>query len=81
MIDTCGLPMKFEFRVHGVGRTYIVDFEIPDHRDRPLLYGIGDKGGNHSWTAQEIARNIKENVWVITDILKDTKCIDVEDLI
>lgn len=86
MIDTYGLPWKFEFEVCDT--FYTVDFG--DMKDgNPVLYARGcehnaeghDK--TYGWTAEGIAENINDTTWRITAIFEDSAndFPEVEDLI
>lgn len=83
MIDTCGLPMKFEFYVYEGGPTYIFDFNHVKH-GMPLLYQTGEKesDGTYAWPPSEIMANIEDGSWIICNVFNDP-CVevDVEDLL
>ena len=78
MIDTHGLPMKFEFHVQGRDDAILCDFTEAEC-GRPLI--SGKHGSNHRWKAKEVALRIERGSWKIAAVLKDTEATPVEDLL
>ena len=83
MIDTRGLPMKFEFHTGNPDvKTFVVDFNRVKHGN-PYLYLVGEENyGNHAWSPEEISACVREGSWVIMNVLDEAPmCVAVEDLI
>ena len=79
MIDTCGLPMKFEFR--HICTHYIVDFYSVDERGFPLLINLSTGKASYSNPATRYANMIKDGTWTFLREIFDVKPVDVEDLL
>lgn len=77
MINTCGLPWKFEFKP-CTGISYIVDFNDMKHGN-PVLYVTAferqddESGRNYYWSAEEISSMIRNGYWRITNVLEENE--------
>ena len=84
MIDTHGLPMKFEFYYdHYSGRRsrYMVDFNACNKEGWPLLTNLPDGRASHPRPATDYEFYIRQGTWVITKILEGSVLTPVEDLL
>lgn len=85
MIDTHGLPMKFEFCLGShmdrkQRNTWIIDFN--DARNgNPILYRSDCRDDcTYDWTAHEIIENLEDGRWVLLTTF-DEVLAQVEDLL
>lgn len=85
MIDTHGLPMKFEFclgrYVDSPSRkTWIIDFS-DTKGGNPVLYASDDRADDtYGWSASEIVINLEDGSWVLLSTF-DELPVQVEDLL
>ena len=83
MIDTHGLPMKFEFHLGNPDvKTFVVDFNRTKCGN-PYLYKVGEEhDGNYSWPPETISNCVSRGSWVIMNIIEEASlCVEVEDLL
>ena len=83
MIDTHGLPMKFEFHTGSPDvKTFVADFNRIRHGN-PYLYKVGEENdGNHAWSPEEILACVREGSWVIMRATEEVPTpVAVEDLL
>ena len=84
MIDTHGLPMKFEFYWENrSGERYYYELDFNDLNEDGWPKLTNHDNGDVSWPRpiDDYVEYIKSGEWIITQVLEDVALVKVEDLL